>query len=1014
MRMMLKLPLLLPSRGLAGALVLLASGLASCSGGGGGGGNFKIVSCTLGCAGSGAGGDGQVTCGIQDVFVNGDLRVAFDAPVSQASLSVFTVQVTQLGTGKTPAADRFVDPNDPKILVYRPKLAFDSSGSPVFGLSAGASYTVKLPGAVEDPGSDFVRSTGGSPNLHRMLCTVEASLGVLDAKPGSPSVAVTVDQVTSYDPGTGDPLTFALDVPADGAVDVFQLSPITLKFDDLMNPATLVNPVTGESQSVQVMIDPDGIVSDPSDQQEILGTFSILLDQALLTTTVIFTPEIGYPSAGPDPVNKRKIVVHLPSSISDLGGHPLLNSGFVAFTPEVVTFGPTQLKEDFLTTAKEDVLSSGGDWGQQFDGLLLPGVAGGSGRLGFLEVPAGATIVLNTDNEDFSDITDPLIFNPANVLGATFDGTQYVFPPVTDGIFEFATVRLNSGSQLRFEGSNPGRLFVRGEVGVNGRLDVSGGDLGEHDDSEVFGQPGGEAGASGGPGGDGGRLPTWVGFELVAGTVVPDPPAPPPPTLPELNGQTGIGVVDNLINPTGTDLGNGTGGFAWPQPTTAHPELHLPTAPSDITGLELDLFTCGTLMKATVGGGAAFALNGTAGINTPLIGTSQPTAGPTATGGLASDFGLGIGSDPESPQRTLSPEAGYLHGSAGGGGGGASVAFTNTDGLPTLCSVPPAQISNYQQHSGAGGGGGAGALQVQAGSRLIVDGIVDASGGIGGGKIQLGNDPTAAGGGGAGGALLLQGPVVQVSSVPGRIDVSGGYKFSTSTATPDLAVGSQGPIGSFGGLGGAGLLRIETFPNPTLPVLATEAAKYLPKAATLTGFGATINDVFHIAELEVQTVGPGSRSGVQSCWFRPEGNFFLLDFQEDDGETLGWDLKILPNPPSLGAQSYRGENDFFGVSLETLLGNELGVSPLVVRFQGARSVKQVDDLCDVDLAGPNSPILAGSVTGWVEHPAELNDYFGDPALASNMVRFEIIFDRSKPFFGALTGITELTIETLPN
>ncbi|MCI0546629.1 MAG: hypothetical protein L0027_05035, partial [Candidatus Rokubacteria bacterium] len=218
-----KLPLL-PALSLptAGALGLLALALASCSGGGGGGGTFQIVSCSLGCSGSGLGGDGQVTCGIQDVFVNGELRVGFGSNVSQSSLSVFSVQVTQLGTGKTPPADRLVDPNDPTVLIYRPKLSFDSSGNPTFGLTSGASYTIKLPGTIEDPGSDFVRSTGGSANKHRMLCTVEASLGVLDAKPGPPTVGVTVDQVTSYDPITEEPLTFAEDITADGAIDVYR------------------------------------------------------------------------------------------------------------------------------------------------------------------------------------------------------------------------------------------------------------------------------------------------------------------------------------------------------------------------------------------------------------------------------------------------------------------------------------------------------------------------------------------------------------------------------------------------------------------------------------------------------------------------------------------------------------------------------------------------------------------------------------------------------------------------
>jgi hypothetical protein len=591
---------------------------------------------------------------------------------------------------------------------------------------------------------------------------------VNDVKPGAPTVTVTVDQVTSYDP-SGNPETFAFDVPADGAVDVFSLSEITMQFDDLMNPATLVNPVTGESNSIQVLIDPDGIVSDASDQQLLVGTFSILLDQDQLTTTVIFKPELGYPSAGTDPVNKRKIVVQLPATISDLGGNPLSNAGAVAFTPEVVLFEPTTLEETFQGEQKKDTEASGGDWGQKFDGLLLPGQSGGSGALGHLFLTAGQSLVLNTDEEDFSGITDDLTFSPANVLGATLVDEEFVVPPVTDGVFEFASLQLSSGSQLRFEGSLPARVFVRGEVILNGRLDVAGRDCTEHDDKQIFGQEGGAPGPSGGAGGDGGRLPTWVGFEAVSGVVVPPPPQPAPPTLAELNGQPGAGVPDNLLTPTGTDFGNGTGGFAWPQPTAANPTFHLPANPLDVQGVQWDsLQACLTKMKGAVGGGGAFALNGTGGVNKVIPGGGlPPTEPPTATGGLASEFGLGIGSDPESPQRQLSPEEGYLHGGAGGSGGGSHIHATTTNGIfagdcfKTTAGLP-SEIIIYSQRSSAAGGGGGGGLQLQAGARLTVDGVIDGSGGQGGSKTAT-NSATA-GGGGAGGALLLQSPQVRAAS----------------------------------------------------------------------------------------------------------------------------------------------------------------------------------------------------------------------------------------------------------
>jgi hypothetical protein len=147
---------------------------------------------------------------------------------------------------------------------------------------------------------------------------------------------------------------------------------------------------------------------------------------------------------------------------------------------------------------------------------------------------------------------------------------------------------------------------------------------------------------------------------------------------------------------------------------------------------------------------------------------------------------------------------------------------------------------------------------------------------------------------------------------------------------------------------------------------------------------------------------------------RPEGNFFVLSFLEDDGDELGWDMTIIPNPPSLGAQSYRGENDLFAASLEDVLGNELGASPLVIRFQGARIIKEVENFCDVPLDGEDAAIAQGSMTGWVSDPTELNTFFGDPSMRPNMFRFQILFDRSDPFIGAIGGIDGLTISVLPD
>jgi hypothetical protein len=380
-----------------------------------------------------------------------------------------------------------------------------------------------------------------------------------------------------------------------------------------------------------------------------------------------------------------------------------------------------------------------------------------------------------------------------------------------------------------------------------------------------------------------------------------------------------------------------------------------------------------------------------------------------AVPGQAAGFGLGIGSDPQSPQRRLSPEEGYLHGGAGGGGGGSHIVFSRVNGQLLIdCTVTllgtPAQINFYSQASSACGGSGGGALQVQAGRRLLVEGRLDATGGLGGSKTPfLGN--ATAGGGGAGGALLLQAPQMSFDAAPGRVDVRGGE-------------GGAGTANSTGGRGGAGLVRIETDTDLDLVALGTAVA---PSASELAAAGATTGDIVSLGPLAPLAEGPDGLSGAQSCWFKPEGSFFLLQFQEDEldpgsGKVLvpGFDLRVLPIPVALGEQSFRGPNELFSQSLEELLGTELGAAPLVIRFQGARATKPIEDLCAVVLDGPGAAIDPESLTGWVKHPALLNDFFGEPSLRPNIFRFQILFDRTQPAAGVIGAVTEVTVRVLPD
>jgi hypothetical protein len=167
---------------------------------------------------------------------------------------------------------------------------------------------------------------------------------------------------------------------------------------------------------------------------------------------------------------------------------------------------------------------------------------------------------------------------------------------------------------------------------------------------------------------------------------------------------------------------------------------------------------------------------------------------------------------------------------------------------------------------------------------------------------------------------------------------------------------------------------------------------------------------------------PDAFSGAQSCWLRPEGNFFRLAFQSDDATSgaRGWDMKVVL---AGGEVDYRAPGSFeevFGGDLQDPGVPGLG-APFVVRFQGARAVEAIadGDLCSVPLAGPDSPIQPDSLTPWVRHPDELNTYWesvfpGSPGEVSkrepNMIRYQIVFHRLAASF---LGVDDLFIRVQP-
>ncbi|MFT5285384.1 MAG: hypothetical protein ACI8TQ_001548 [Planctomycetota bacterium] len=695
--------------------------------------------------------------------------------------------------------------------------------------------------------------------------------------------------------------------------------------------------------------------------------------------------------------------------------------------------------------------------------------------------PAGAPL----DFEPIVPVLLPLINDSQNVVATLIDnydpsGTipmNLVVDPgtttfqVTDGIFEFANLDIAASGVLRFVGPHPPRLFVRGEALIAGRIELAGHDADQDHDSQFdFGGVGAIGGPGGSTGGNGGLRPSGDGVLLALSTpgrvnlaVGGD--------LTKLNGADGGGIPVVFGQPAGTPLFNsgGLGGTAWPDSSECVPagsadpfECGIPDGfgvDTTVTGGLTFSGVLGCLSPSTgaPGSGGGRSIGGGIGVAVsiqPNIGGGDTTIPPLNAGGEA------LTSDPEAP--TLTPEKGLLTGGSGGGGSGSHAFGTSTTGSFASCT---STLNAFVSNSGAGGGGGGGALQIQAGSRVTLNGVIDASGGKGGepreaiaGMVLGVQTQVAPGGSGSGGSILIQTLNLTLPPVGNRLIIAGG-PIATGLNQSTGGEGSYGTVRVEAGLVSMG--SVTTFSNAArvvdpfdinAPSLSSDRVSVDTNGWERLIPGVDFPSINPQTGIEQRYI-PSEISGAQSCWMRPEGNFFSLVFAEDDATEAGWTMDLLttsmgggsataapyrttafgsvgdPLHPYFqsaeGSLSLKAKSGGFVSKIqdsEDTMGGTLG-SQFIVRFQGARAVKDIPDLCDVELSGAFSPIQPDSVTPWVLHPAELNTYWeGQFGVGSGeaskrqptMIRYQIIFNNRAGAIPGFVGVDNVIIKAQPN
>ena len=231
-----------------------------------------VVSCSLGCSSGDAG--NQVFCSVINTPQNQEISILFSKPIDLGSLNSASFRVTDVATGASPQGTYSVDPLDPRRLVFRPALSFDQNGNPNFGLQPNRAYQVTVSGEAQNDPPPYITSTDGRVNQSRLQCTILTSEGIVDPVPGSPSVFITADVKTGED-GFGTPILDRNVSINSGTLvtNVWSGSRVRVRFNDIMNLASVVNPQTKTAPFIRVEVDQDG---DPAtaDRTPISGQFT--------------------------------------------------------------------------------------------------------------------------------------------------------------------------------------------------------------------------------------------------------------------------------------------------------------------------------------------------------------------------------------------------------------------------------------------------------------------------------------------------------------------------------------------------------------------------------------------------------------------------------------------------------------------------------------------------------------------------------------------------------------------
>ncbi len=680
-----------------------------CTQGGSGQTGLCLTTCNLGCTAAG--------CAINQIAQNQPVILSFNKDIDPGSVSSASVSL-RTSTGEEPVGRLLVNGS---VVQFVPEVLVVGAQS-FFGFRAGETYQMVLPGGAQE--INAVRSASGDPFAETYACTLVVSRGIEDLD-GQPPRATLVSPSLPY--------------------NVNPATTVVLEFSELISQAPFVT-ATPTTQPVDVRVrlirqGATGPECDPSSvPQPIFGAWQLTNDPVRQVTRATFTPNQEVPSG-------VCIEVEVTSRVEDLSGKPAQGQTFQYFTQPGVR-PPEALVDEFDNSLNMDVDVSSGAW---TNGFATPGELGRDGLHGEFDPALGVLVGPNTYEWSTDDITIPRSY--------TLSGLD---ERITDGVFRFARFMVPLGVTVRFVGTKPARLYVRGRARIDGVVDLAGGSLTTWDGLLPTGQPGAAGGAAAASGGAGADRGDGLGNQ------------------PAFNGRDGADVrlpAGHAYAGQAAGTG-GKGSRQWP-------------ADGLDSSITYGLISPGLYSTQVVpgGGGGGF---GAAGSNGTVLQTHFGTAaegGPDAPGGkrlnlLPIPAGRGV--------------LDHLLVGGSGGGGSASHPFLVAQSFP------------YHWRSGAGGAGGGGALGLRTGSDLSIASTAQVL--TPGGSTQDSdhvNNYAIPGGGGSGGSVVLQ--VGGIINQGGLVDVGAG-RGGTQTGLAGFV-----NMSSKGGDGAPGYLRLEMpgTPDPT-------------------------------------------------------------------------------------------------------------------------------------------------------------------------------------------------------